>query len=158
MQQNAKTVNSIELNKLLNYDTDPYSLAQTNALSNVAYQPAMLGGKAVYNARGDLKLRVEDGAASLRVHKNVESESDKSIDVTLLPNPSSGIFKVTTNLDEKFNVIIKDLSGKIVFKKSYCKGQQEFYLEHLSNGIYFLILDFISGKQKTVKLFINRQG
>ena len=50
MQQNAKTVNSIELHKLLNYDTESYSLAETNILSNVAFQAAMLGGKAVYSA------------------------------------------------------------------------------------------------------------
>ena len=155
MQQNAKAVNSIELNKLLNYNTDPYSLVETNTLNNVAYQPAMLGGKAVYNAREDLRLRLEDGASSLRQSTIVSKENNNLIDISVLPNPSNGTFNIKSNDLGQFDLTIMDVAGKIVFNDLNCSNRKEIDINYLQNGIYFLMLEYSDGNHKTSKLVIN---
>lgn len=153
MEQNAKAVNDIVLNKLIQ-PTIFFDSTQNSLLANIAYQPAILGGKGVYNARSLLKLRIEDGPSSLRKGSTNSIKKPSTSIFTLYPNPSNDFFKIKTNNDEPFNLIIKDTNGKVLFEKFSCTKNTEFSTLTLSSGIYLLDLHLNNGEYEKIKLAI----
>lgn len=63
--------------------------------------------------------------------------------VTVHPNPSSGLFRLTAQQDGEYQVRICDLLGKPVLNRPYTVTQQEttLDLQHLPEGSYFLELN-----------------
>lgn len=56
----------------------------------------------------------------------------QTLDVSIFPNPSKGVLFITGN--EAYDVLITDLSGKIVFEKSNVKGAID--INELADGFY----------------------
>jgi hypothetical protein len=154
IEQNIGTVNSILLSKLINNDLSPFNTTQTNTLSNIAFQPAMLGGKGVYNARSLLRLRIEDGASSLRMYSNTNKQEGSSYLTFAYPNPTHEFFYIKTNNAELFDLKIKDINGKVLLEKYNCTKNTLFNCSTLSRGLYLVELHFIDGISEMLKIAI----
>ena len=153
IEQNIGTVNSILLSKLINNDLSPFNTTQINTLSNIAYQPAMLGGKGVYNARSLLRLRIEDGASSLRQSALTNFTQTPSIEINLYPNPAKDEFTVSSS-ELINNIEIFDLSGKIIERLNIAFNQKSISITNYKNGFYFVDVHLQDGKKKQFKLGI----
>jgi hypothetical protein len=124
-----------------------------NALSSIAYQPAMLGGKGVYNARSLLRLRIEDGASSLRQLALNDFTQTSTIDLNLYPNPAKDEFKVSSS-ELINNIQIFDLSGKMIERLNGEFNQKSISITNYKNGFYFVDVHMLDGKVKQFKLGI----
>ena len=124
-----------------------------NALSNIAYQPAMLGGKGVYNARSLLRLRIEDGASSLRQSALNNFTQTPSFDINLYPNPAKDEFTVSSS-ELISRIEIFDLSGKIIEKLNGEFNQKSISITNYKNGLYFVDVHLLNSKVKQFKLGI----
>lgn len=82
---------------------------------------------------GSLLLRPDFG---LNPSLNLPRSESQNENVSLYPNPTTGIFQVNTALD-KLNVELINLSGQTVFSQSITNNDQ-ISLHHLSSGIYFV--------------------
>ena len=155
--------NLIESNKLLaneiyldNVNQDYFSTLNTtdiNTLENIAFQPGIIGGEAVYRSRALLKLRIEDGAGALRTSSVIKKTIDPPV-IRLYPNPANN------------NVTIESTSGTInaveVFdsKLSLVKSTGEkrklvsINTELLSNGLYNVRVRLEDGSIYHVKVSI----
>ena len=102
----------------------------------------MLGGRGVYLARSLKKLRLEDGASSLRL-KNYSNESEvKSEIINLFPNPVCDLLTIEFSNTVDGYLKIMDASGKEIFHYYISNINFNLNLEKMSSGIYFL--EFIS--------------
>jgi hypothetical protein len=121
---------------------------------NIAYQPAMLGGKGVYAARSLLRLRIEDGASSLRTYSNTNKQEGSSYLTFAYPNPTHEFFYIKTNNAELFDLKIKDVNGKVLLEKYNCTINTLFNCSTLSSGLYLLELQFSDGISEMLKIAI----
>lgn len=142
LEENLKNVNSIYLSRNLTNSFEDWAPVENIILRNVAYQPAMLGGRGVYLARSLKKLRLEDGASSLRL-KNYSNESEvKSEIINLFPNPVCDLLTIEFSNTVDGYLKIMDASGKEIFHYYISNINFNLNLEKMSSGIYFL--EFIS--------------
>jgi hypothetical protein len=97
---------------------------------------------------------VDSNATSI---KRVSFRSNQ-FDIRLIPNPNQGHFKVKlyNQLSNSCNVIIKDVSGKVVYQKEMNDKEEEFsvQVDFLSKGLYFATVDN-QIEQVTHKLIIQ---
>ena len=71
----------------------------------------------------------------------------------IYPNPSGEIFNIKSDME--LNIVITDLTGRIVWEKAIPSGNNEIKLNY-PNGVYFVKLsDKQSGKSLTKKLVIQ---
>ena len=124
-----------------------------NILYTIAYQPAMLGGKGVYNARSLLRLRIEDGASSLRQSVSTNFTETSTIDLKLYPNPAKDEFTVSSS-ELTSRIEIFDLSGKIIEKLNGEFNQKSISITNYKNGFYFVDVHMLDDKVKQFKLGI----
>jgi hypothetical protein len=79
-------------------------------------------------------------------------------DIRVIPNPNSGQFKVKllNQQTEKFNLIIRDLSGKVVYEKQVNNKEEDcsVNVDFLTKGLYFVTIDN-QQEQVTHKLIIQ---
>lgn len=67
---------------------------------------------------------------------NVDKEA---AELNVFPNPSNGVFTITSNITEKANVIIVNSIGQIMYRKSDCDLRKfDLNVTNLDNGIYFV--------------------
>lgn len=155
IDQNSKITNSILIDKIRNSDPSPFSSAQKNTLSTIAYQPSLLGGTGVFNARALLKLRIEDGASALRMINNSNMEQKNSNVNFAYPNPAQKSFHIKTSHIGTFDLKVEDLSGKFIKEFHNCSENTLFITSSLKSGLYILDLQFPNGKSEKLKLAIE---
>ena len=75
---------------------------------------------------------------------------------SVYPNPSNGNFTIETNQPaENVSISIHDVFGRNIFKTSGEFGlKNELSIPDLEAGVYFLILNNLSGNRQTIKLEI----
>lgn len=79
-------------------------------------------------------------------------EENKSVNFTLFPNPSAG--ELTIKTQEKIELVIFNLEGKIMNQYNLSKGNHYLDLTHLSSGLY--IVEGSSKSRKTrIKLTLE---
>ena len=91
---------------------------------------------------------------------NSSSNADDSIvaRIRIFPNPASDILRVSVD-DANMNVlsqgeaVIYSSNGQPVIRKPYTTGTNDFYINNLSSGMYFLRLMPKSGGLIAVKQF-----
>jgi hypothetical protein len=77
------------------------------------------------------------------------------IGATIYPNPSSGLFTVTTlNASESITIEVYDLLGKRVFNQTDAKAKTTIKLEE-REGVY--LVKITSGDQTSVKKVVLRK-
>ena len=59
--------------------------------------------------------------------------------ISIYPNPSSGIFTISNLSDQNYNIQITDLKGAVIGNAAVGKSTKELNLNHLENGVYFLV-------------------
>jgi hypothetical protein len=69
--------------------------------------------------------------------------------ISVYPNPSNGIFNITTENSASFE--IADVLGKVIVSDKLNTGNNQLNLSTTPNGIYFLKINF-DGKSKIIKL------
>jgi hypothetical protein len=79
----------------------------------------------------------------------VKVNSVNSFNAAVKPNPSNGIYSITT--DEKIDeIIVTDFLGNIISQSS----NMQVDLSNQSNGVYFLTI--ISGDKKSVEKLVKQ--
>jgi Secretion system C-terminal sorting domain len=73
------------------------------------------------------------------------------IDLNVMPNPSSGIFRVLTDQDE-FNLTITDMAGRIIYKEEHCTREKQVELNRKG---HFLIIVRANDQKAVKKLIIQ---
>lgn len=73
--------------------------------------------------------------------------------VTLVPNPTSGIVKIMT--DRAMDVQVFDLTGKKVFNQSEVADNSSLNLTHLAKGVYVVVMTDDKGAETVKKLVIK---
>lgn len=130
-------------------DKTEFDAMQTATLENIACQDALEGGEAVYSAR--IMLRMEGCFSSARLAGNNESFSknetmqnlqteEKTIG-EIFPNPNTGEFSLKYVLasEEKGELRIFDLNGKLLYKQFLPQNKNQIEINHLklNAGVYF---------------------
>lgn len=78
--------------------------------------------------------------------------SKSEYQVSVYPNPSSGIYTIqTTNLDIAFSITVRDLSGKVIHSESMSENNAQLDLSNYCSGIY-LVTIATNSNQQTIKL------
>jgi hypothetical protein len=77
--------------------------------------------------------------------------------ISVYPNPSSDIFNIYLNNIPKYDIILSDITGKILFEDKNTNGVTNYTLnlDRFSNGIYFLKV-LTKNKFFTKKLILNK--
>jgi hypothetical protein len=77
--------------------------------------------------------------------------------ISVYPNPSSDIFNINLNNIPKYDIILSDITGKILFEDKNTNGVTNYTLnlDRFSNGIYFLKV-LTKNKFFTKKLILNK--
>jgi hypothetical protein len=82
-----------------------------------------------------------------------ENFSNQTIDV--YPNPFNGSTTITLDENELFDLAIKDISGKEVYKSSNVSGKYTISADHLSEGIYLLEVTNNRGETNINKVVVQ---
>ena len=75
----------------------------------------------------------------------------KTLQANIYPNPSNGIF--TLNAEKTGNILITDVSGKIIYMGNVSKGKNKISVKAVA-GIYFMVYQS-EGKKQVTKLIIK---
>jgi hypothetical protein len=77
----------------------------------------------------------------------------EDINWNIYPNPASSFVTIENEIEGEFNVTLRDVSGKIVMKKSSVEHRVKIYIRELPKSIYFVGL-FEDQKRISVKKLI----
>ena len=90
--------------------------------------------------------------------QNKDQKINSTLKVDVFPNPTNNqVIIVSNNETEAFQVLIRDINGRIVFTKSIKpKGFISTLDFELINGIYFLTLNTNTNETVTKKLLISK--
>ncbi|QOW09380.1 T9SS type A sorting domain-containing protein [Kaistella flava (ex Peng et al. 2021)] len=83
--------------------------------------------------------------------KPLASVETKNLQASIYPNPSNGTF--TLNAEKSGNVLITDVSGKVVYSGNVFKGKNTISVKSTS-GVYFMVYQ-ADGKTQSTKLMIK---
>lgn len=100
----------------------------------------------------DFDGEVED--YKLTVTSTLSVEEDMFNDFKVWPNPNTGVFNVSfvSSASKNVNLIVYDVSGRLVFYKSYTSSSvfnERVNLENFASGLY--VLEVNSGMSKTIQ-------
>ncbi len=159
---NEQEVNNIYLSGIS--AISPPSNMQIAQLESIASQCPYSGGPAVYKARAvllslgyyhlydDKSNCIDQGILWRAGIKEIQ------IDASLLPNPTenTSTLQLKWNEEEKGNVVIYDLVGKIVFSFNIDNSIDKYAIPvgNLPSGIYSLVIEVNNKVSKQIKLCI----
>jgi len=106
----------------------------------------------VYSVTGTNTLNSCSGNAQFKVDVfdcNSISENNLLENLSLFPNPSTGLFYVNAQSAQAFE--INDATGKLIYSGKIEAGENKIDLSNYPNGIYFLHFEQ-SGLSKKIKL------
>lgn len=72
--------------------------------------------------------------------ENVSLEQLQNTDISVFPNPFNSTISIVHNYNGILNAEIIDITGRLVFTINLTATSTELILEHLSSGLYHLIL------------------
>ena len=78
-------------------------------------------------------------------------------EVTIFPNPTSGMFKVVisnTDIIPKASLLLHTISGTLIYQKREINSVTQIDIQNKENGAYILTV-IIAGKKKTWKIIKN---
>lgn len=156
-EENLNTVNRVCAE--YNLDFELLDSARRSDIEQIAYQHPHIGGLAVYRARAILGIEVDDTHLAFR-QKMVNDTTRKQKEMTLIPNPSSGLVDVLLSLDDEevTHLEVFNLSGIRVFNTSPSSnsGRISLNLNSLPDGIYQIKVRLSTGKKFVDKLVLIR--
>ncbi|MBL7897163.1 MAG: multicopper oxidase domain-containing protein [Crocinitomicaceae bacterium] len=72
--------------------------------------------------------------------QHLKTDENPEFNFQIFPNPSSGIFEIRKNDSASANIIITDLSGKLILTDSFQNNFYKIDLSLVSSGLYILTL------------------
>lgn len=87
-----------------------------------------------------------DTSACVRIAREGITTNNENKKISISPNPTNDFVKITTDLNligSKFN--ITDVAGRVVMNGVILHENQQVNLQALSNGVYFLNIETLSG-------------
>ncbi|MGB2685320.1 MAG: T9SS type A sorting domain-containing protein, partial [Olleya sp.] len=93
----------------------------------------------------------------IRGTDNLSVDQFETNNFMVYPNPSKGLFNIKTLSNQSFDVVVYDLTGKLIYNKLEAKTNNNLYqldLSSFSTGVYFLNLQTNVGRI-TKKLIVN---
>jgi len=81
------------------------------------------------------------------------SEFNAASQIKVWPNPSTGIVKIAT--ENPVNVVITDISGKVVFTMNEVSNETQMNLSSLQKGIYLAKMTTSEGVEQTQKIVLK---
>ncbi|MES2591522.1 MAG: T9SS type A sorting domain-containing protein [Bacteroidota bacterium] len=86
---------------------------------------------------------------------HITNESSQVEDLSIIPNPSSGIFTIEYTHYSSMNICIRDVFGKCVWNKEYMNNSNpKVDLSNESKGNYFMEI-IADGKREVKKIVLN---
>ncbi len=76
-------------------------------------------------------------------------------EIKIGPNPTKGIFQITSSLNEVLRVLINDVAGKFTLEKTF-ERELTIDLSQYANGIYSIKVLDVSGKELQTKKLIKQ--
>jgi hypothetical protein len=154
IEANEKSINAIYLQTLAK-DNYVLSANQQSIVTAIANQCPLIGGSAVSKARTLYTLyataNFNDDAlcgfavvAKMQTNTSKKTQATKNEQVLIYPNPTQGILYVQINNDNVSELIIRDISGRIL-KQANFNSQIELSTEDIPNGLIFC--EIRQGKQ-----------
>jgi hypothetical protein len=64
----------------------------------------------------------------------------ESMNLLIYPNPTNGIIQIRNELSSDANLIITDITGKLIIKSQLSKLNNQIDLSNIVNGLYLLII------------------
>jgi hypothetical protein len=98
----------------------------------------------LYNVSANQKLHIIESSTLSVVNNDIEN-------ISLFPNPSKGVIKITTNLSS-YKVSLFNVFGSRIFDLDNLKNNTNLDLTNLKSGIYFLSI--VSSGNEVVKKII----
>lgn len=77
-------------------------------------------------------------------------------DVTIYPNPSSGIVQIYSDKTQIKNIEVSNILGEILYSTQANSGKTSIDLSMQQNGVYIIKLTLLNGTTTTEKLILNR--
>jgi len=77
-----------------------------------------------------------------------------NIEFTIFPNPTNGIFNITTNKQEQYNYSVTDVVGRTILQKNSNNEVEQVNLELYPSGIYFITIGY-NNKFITYKIILD---
>jgi hypothetical protein len=166
MEQNMKDVLEIYLNKV--YDMYIEDLSDDAiTLASIAYQCPIAGGDAVFTARmlylyivpeaefNDVNICNNDANARQEKKENKTFAFSFNNKTSVYPSPSKGIVHINSKSENISSVIIKDLSGRIVYTPPINPNNiNTIDCSSLGNGFYLLEINYAELKSEVFKINI----
>jgi hypothetical protein len=81
------------------------------------------------------------------------AEFDPAAQIKMWPNPSTGIVRIAT--ENPVNVVITDISGKVVFTMNEVSNEMQLNLSSLQKGIYLAKMTTNEGVEQTQKIVLK---
>ncbi len=151
IETNIQATNDIYLNTLAQ-DVEIDSIDRQN-LFVIAMLTPYVGGEGVYTARAMLGIDPEDYNLPYRIGNFGDtSQIDEENIIKVYPNPTTDKLTIEFNSDiENMQLIIYDIVGREVLKRSLKHKSSTISIQSLKSGIYFYTLsgygtETISGK------------
>lgn len=116
--------------------------------TNISYTPTLTGNYAVVV---DLNGCSDTSACMLVDFSGIEELNN--IKFNIYPNPGSGVFNLKFAEESDYNVVVYDLSGKMVFNNQLNSSTGEIDLSALMHGVYHVSV-MNDGKVSTKKLIL----
>ncbi|MBS1764954.1 MAG: hypothetical protein JSS90_08325 [Bacteroidetes bacterium] len=169
-EMNSRLINNIEINYAERDNDIQYLIDNFSAILSVAQQCPYAGGNAVIRARVWVSMindsiDYNDNAVCLqsgiyRIANDTTSETIKSDDIKIIPNPASD--KVTIELsgidDGICKVQIRNTLNEIVYDNVFdCKKKKHTVnVSNLRQGVYSISVNAVGKKSIINKLIISR--
>jgi len=137
--------------------TETYNL--TTDVDGLATQTDIIEGDYTYSVSATDFVAIVDVAYTLTETETITVQLDSIVslyefdnNMKLYPNPTSGKFFIDVNDD--YNIVITDITGKIVYTNELTSKLSEIDLSNNSQGVYLVKL-FNDEKQYQVKLILK---
>lgn len=166
-EENEQVVNRIYLKQLIQ-QRDTLTENEIIALQAIASQCPKYGGFAVYQARGILpqehRLDYDDESSDCYPFPTSSLEQRQSSDLAkqqnnnlleLFPNPTQGFLTLSTHQEEFTQVLIYDITGKVVRRMQASHNEVMIDVSDLKTGVYFCHVLFEDGDLQVKKLFVK---
>ncbi len=111
----------------------------------------------LYPYRGMVTLETSKFLDSLICTSNATgmNETSENNSFTVFPNPSTGVFQLQTNINEKLNVKVYNAIGEMVFSEAVNQNKSTINLSGKSDGVYFIKI-ISAEKILTEKVLLSR--
>lgn len=127
-----------------------WTWSTTESTPSITVDTASLGGNGTYN----ITINMIDFSTTCTYNDNINvtftvctgvNEITSAPSFTVYPNPTTGLFTVSTTHIEKATIEVINLQGKVVYKNNINSNNQVIDLRENAKGVYFVSITSTNG-------------